>query len=179
MTLLDRIRAVVKRAYIAKVEDSGRNKTAHVHGIFGQTKEVEVFEQYGIHAMPVKNSEIIPFSLSGDESHSIANGWTGGDVRPKGDLDEGEVELYGPVQGQRILFKANGDIGLSVSESVLNVTSSGFYFEVGGAEIFSVGQDGVKVNGTSIADDHISNGKSGATHIHNNGNNGSPVTPPV
>lgn len=84
--------------------------------------DVPLLQHYGFHSRPVPGSDVVTVFLAGDRSRGVAVAT--GDQRGRvTDLQPGEVCLYHPRTGSKILLAENGDIEIIPASGVLKITA--------------------------------------------------------
>lgn len=121
-TIFRRISSLINRNVIVRVDNTKKNQLVYTSGLFGQEKEVEFIEPYGLTAYPVEDgqSEVVRFSYNGVEDMSLANFGSGGIYRPKDHL-LGETVLYSYLDAEdkhRVHLKQGREIDIFSTENV-------------------------------------------------------------
>lgn len=101
-------------------EDYNRTQVSYL----GKTKKVTVIMPYGIDANIPKDSLLILFNIMGQEENMVAFG-NDQSIRFK-NLEEGEVVVGNPKTGSKVYFKANGDIEIVSSTTIVNINGIDF-----------------------------------------------------
>ena len=111
--VLIRISLLLARGYITSVDDSGKTQKLQVNCLADETvSNIERFEQYGMAAYPIPNSEAFVAFLNGNRSQGIVLCVHNREYRPSY-LSEGEVALYSYIDkttNHRIHFTKDGYI---------------------------------------------------------------------
>ena len=84
--------------------------------------DVPLLQHYGFHSRPVPGSDVLTVFMAGDRTRGVAVAT--GDQRGRiTDLKPGEVCVYHPRTGSKILLAENGDIEIVPASGVLKVTA--------------------------------------------------------
>ncbi len=185
--MIEFARNMIKRAVITLAGTDDEQLPIQQLSYNGKVADAEIIFPYGVHAnlSADNNTLCIVFAVEGQEDYRAAMGYTPA-LRPK-PLAEGEVVFYHPLTQSKIHFRNNGDIDVDVTgeNGDLNVTiKKDLNITVGGdvnitvtgtANITApttewVGDinltGSIDITGTSTADDHVSDGISGNSHVH-------------
>jgi phage gp45-like len=112
-----RVRLMVSRGVIKKVQDSGKLQTLQLELLADEIKDaVERFQQYGFTSYPKVNAEVLFVAVGGARDHGVVVAVDDRRYRPK-TLSEGESALYTAQNGIRVLCKADGKVELGSSPS--------------------------------------------------------------
>lgn len=183
----DESRNMIKRAVVTLGGTDDKQIPIQQVSYNGKVADVEFVFPYGMHAnLSADNNTLCTiFSVDGEEDYRVATGYTP-DLRPK-PLAEGEVVFYHPLTQSKMHYRNNGDIDIDVTgdNGDLNVTiKKDLNITVGGdANINVTGTatvaapttnwtgdinltGNIDITGTSTADDHVSDGISGNSHVH-------------
>ncbi len=185
--MIEFARNMIKRAVITLGGSDDKELPIQQLSYNGKVADAEIIFPYGVHAnlSADNNTLCIVFAVDGQEDYRAAMGYTPL-LRPK-PLAEGEVVFYHPLTQSKIHFRNNGDIDVDVTgeNGDLNVTiKKDLNITVGGdVNITATGTatvtvpttewigninvtGNVVISGTSTADNHISDGISGNSHVH-------------
>lgn len=107
--LWDRIQAMVGKAILAAVKDSGDIQVVKVSGLSDETQDgVERVQNYGVTSVPPEGGETVLVFVGGNKEHPVAVAVDHGKSRPKG-LKAGEVCLYSK-HGQAVYLTEDGAV---------------------------------------------------------------------
>lgn len=107
--LWDRIQAMVGKAILAAVQDSGNIQVVKVSGLADETQDgVERVQNYGVTSVPPEGGEVVLVFVGGNREHPVAIAADHGKSRPKG-LKPGEVCLYSK-HGQAVYLTEDGAV---------------------------------------------------------------------
>lgn len=183
----DESRNMIKRAVITLGGDDDKQFPIQQITYNGKVTSAEIVFPYGVHAnLSADNDTLcVVWSVMGDQDHNVAMGYTPA-LRPK-PLAEGEVVFYHPLTQSKIHFRNNGDIDIDVTgengdlnatiKKDLNITVAGdVTIDVTGTATVTAPTTNwtgdinltgnIDITGTSTADDHVSDGISGNSHVH-------------
>jgi phage gp45-like len=157
--LCNKIKNLFKVIRILSSDDSGDFQYAQV-SYLGKEHKALIFYPYGLFGKPPANSMGLLWSQQGQESNGIG---LAGDpkTRPLKDLKDGEAGIANHVTGDYVYLKANGDLQVKCSGSLIadvagNATISAVNVEITSATLTH--------NGVDISGSH--------THPQGNDSNG-------
>lgn len=105
--MISRIRNMISRAVLGRVDDSKKAQAAQIELLEGETQDdAERFQGYGFTSVPFEGAEALVVFVGGTRSHPIIIQVEDRRFRLKG-LEPGEVALYDD-QEQTILLKRDG-----------------------------------------------------------------------
>lgn len=177
MPLRRRIQLLINRAVINAVKSgegfqlvqvsTGKNETLH---------DLKHHEPYGFTSKPLSGAQALAASLGGSRSHSLVFMVSDRRYRLTG-LEDGEVALYDNQEPpQVIVLKQNG---IEI-EAPNGYTVNGDGVLNGAVQITGAVQMDSTLDVADVANspDFISDGKSGATHVHGGVSSGGSSTAP-
>lgn len=155
------LKSLISRAVVSIVTDSFSRQNLQVRLQADEVvDDVERFQNYGHSSVP-KGGEAIVLAVGGKRSHLVAIAVEDKGVRPSG-LKPGDSVLY-HAEGHTLLLTENGEAILTCKK--FTVEADTVLFDTPQTQFTG----DVDIMGTSRATDHLSNGKSGASHDHEKG----------
>ncbi|GAN90959.1 bacteriophage related protein [Gluconobacter frateurii M-2] len=119
---------------LADTNESGGTPTIQVVLPGGEIRsDVPLLQQYGFRSRPVPGSDMLAVFQAGDRSRGVVVATGDQRGRPT-DLQPGEVCVYHPKTGSRILLNKSGGVEISASDG--NITLNGDAVISGNLEVY-------------------------------------------
>jgi len=119
--ILSRVNLVIARGVVKLVDDTPRMQELQVTLLKGEVmNKVERFQPLGLSSVPLADAEVVVACVGGLREHPLAIVVDDRNYRPTGGAP-GEVTLYHPTAGQRIVLKASGDIEITTTGGKVTV----------------------------------------------------------
>lgn len=175
-----RIRGLISRAVVTAVDNSTKNPRITVKDKSSTGKDVELFQIFGLTAMPEPASkpECMILSSSGSQDALVCLGLSGALRRPK-DGKPGETILYSKLDADnphRIHLKDDGSILAATGTDIYELSPGAFKVDIQGTKIevtageikFTVGSNTFTISsgGTVTTENVTADGVSVKTHTH-------------
>lgn len=115
---VQRLRQIVSRARLSRVDDSTGIQRVQVTGLSGARDKVQRVQNFGLSSRPPVGARVIVLAIGGDHDNLVAIAVDDPDSRPKG-LAEGETALYN-AHGAVLLLDKDGVATLNASKLKIN-----------------------------------------------------------
>jgi len=113
--LASRVNLAISRGVVKLVDDAPRMQELQVTLLKGEVLDkVEHFQPLGLSSVPLTDAEVVVACVGGLREHPLAIVVDDRNYRPTGGAP-GEVTIYHPTAGQRIVLKASGDVEITTS----------------------------------------------------------------
>lgn len=115
---IQRLRQIVSRAKLSRVDDSAGIQRVQVTGLSGARDKVQRIQNFGLSSRPVAGARVIVLAIGGDHDNLVAVAVDDPDSRPTG-LDEGETAIYN-AHGAVLLLDKDGVATLTATKLKIN-----------------------------------------------------------
>lgn len=114
--LVSKVRGIVKRAIIERIDDSKGTQAVQVSLLADEVADgCEHMQPFGLSFHPIKGSDAVALAVQGDPGHLLIIAATKRDVRPR-DAKEGEGGLYDKTGAWRVFIDEDGVAHIGAKE---------------------------------------------------------------